>query len=132
MSTRSQVKIIGENVVLNLYHHCDGYPEGVGFDLMDRFYNDMLKMKELGRKLWFDDVANRIVKDPDDRYEITGVEHGDIEYEYIVDLVKNEIRCFEIEHIWSEKPQGGFDCQLERNEIDLVLRWKAAGARKDA
>lgn len=124
MSTRSQVKIIGDSTVLSLYHHCDGYPEGVGFDLMDRFYNSMLKMKERCGRLWFDDVANSLVKDTNDRYEITSVEHGDIEYEYIVDLIHNEIRCFEVENVWTEKPQGGYDCKLEKTEIDLVARWK--------
>lgn len=61
----------------------------------------------------------------------SGVEHGDIEYEYIVDLINNEIKCFEVDSIWTEKPQGGYDCKLEKTEIDLVSRWEAAGARKD-
>ena len=43
MSTRSVIRIkekqYGKTNKLDLYHHHDGYIEGVGFDLMRRFYD---------------------------------------------------------------------------------------------
>ena len=34
MSTRCQVKVISRGKEVMLYHHCDGYPEGVGYCLL--------------------------------------------------------------------------------------------------
>jgi len=83
MSTRCNIlfTVNGEKVVW-LYHHCDGYPEGVG-----AWLKNFIESKMDGRRcpLWPDDLANRLVKGieiQDDGYEITGGKHGDIEYLY--------------------------------------------------
>ena len=76
MSTRSTVTVIGEYATIKLYHHHDGYPEGVGFDLMDRFWKDRNEYA----KWEFNAIANALVKDSNDEYEITEYNHTDREY----------------------------------------------------
>ncbi len=117
MSTRSTIKIIGEYATLNLYHHCDGYPEGVGFDLMNRFAKAFEDEK---RDVDFNDVCNNLVKDQNDEYEITQYNHTDREYEYEIDTTKKTIRCWKVD--WSGI---GTDWKAEKGEeIDLKKLWE--------
>lgn len=94
MSTRCNV-IIKERSgkFFQLYHHHDGYPEGVGADLEDyieQMGNDCLVD---GKK--FSDFLCDPKRDDEYEYEGTNIcPHGDIEYLYIVDLQKREITCF--------------------------------------
>ena len=96
MSTRSEV-IIKEYAdgnyknSITLYHHWDGYPEGVGRFLMENVYNNMQS-----RNMDIDTVANNLVKNKDDDgYEVTAYRHMDIQYRYVIDLVKKTIECHE-------------------------------------
>lgn len=92
MSTRCMVKIIDRNSKtkeITLYHHHDGYPSGVGCDLMRRSETWL-------RRAWnwdIDEIANELVKDNNDEYEITCFEHTDSEYYYIIDCQKKNIEC---------------------------------------
>lgn len=101
MSTRSEILIkdygIYEgkkwSISTKLYHHCDGYPEGVGRDLMERVYPMLMKSNNLR----VDEIANMLVKDEDhvdDGYEVTACRHIDIEYFYEVDVPKKQIKCY--------------------------------------
>lgn len=92
MATRCNIIIKRNEEDLNpicLYHHWDGYPEGVGHDL----YRYLLEHKCLSKT----GLANKLVREGlemdgnlDKGYEITDNIHGDIEYIYIIrcDLVK--------------------------------------------
>jgi hypothetical protein len=97
MSTRCNIEIIEEGKSVWLYHHHDGYPQGVGFDLMKRF-NDSMKKETL----YLDTVANKLVKDPQDDYEITTGEHGDIEYKYVIDCDNSRIICYSVKHTYND------------------------------
>lgn len=89
MGTKSIIKVKDERYVVTIYHHYDGYPEGVGSNLISRF-NDRLK------RLTVSMVVNELLKDSKDKgYQLTFCRHTDIEYEYNIDLVKHEIRCNE-------------------------------------
>lgn len=107
MSTRCCVKVIeswgeGEAKITRecmLYHHHDGYPEGVGHDLKRRFVPGDTKYP------WdIDTIVNDLIKDPDDEYEFTALDHTDIEYLYTIDCNAKTIKCnkcrwvFEDEH----------------------------------
>lgn len=89
MSTRATIRLKeGENIV-NLYHHHDGYPEGVGADLKDRLNNN--------KNYW--DVysfANLLIKDNNDEYELTNGQHGDEAYAYLIDFDTKTITCYHI------------------------------------
>lgn len=90
MSTRCQVKVITMKDDLMLYHHCDGYPEGVGYclsKLMDRF--------EDTKGFWSaDDIVNDMIKKGN--FEITLGNHSDIEYLYEMDFLAREVRCYAV------------------------------------
>ena len=79
MSTRATILIKSkrQNEKVRIYHHSDGYPEGVGHDL-----KEYLK----GVK-WWDvyDIANELIKgkcgNKDGGYELTPCQHGDEDYD---------------------------------------------------
>lgn len=119
MSTRSLVKVIGEYSKVNIYHHWDGYPEGVGFFLMEKFYDKLIAKADpedpFSTNLDFNDVVNALIKDKDDEgYELTQYKHTDIEYLYEINTKEKTIRCWEIGHNWEK------GTLWKRKEIDLI------------
>lgn len=98
MSTRCNIIIkdhSDERVVL--YHHHDGYPEGVGHDL-----RGFLDKKFSGYWFpWTFGLANSLVKNRcglfDDEYEITSCIHSDIEFLYVINLKARSLRCYRVE-----------------------------------
>ena len=99
MSTRAHIRIIEDYEQIMLYHHSNGYPEGVGSDLK-KF------LQENCKDYWDNcEIANGLVKGgvkhayksaisrkyeitPDDGYEITTSLHGDEDYIYVIDCDK--------------------------------------------
>lgn len=89
MSTRCNIIVNDDRGnKLYLYHHHDGYPEGVGSDLA-HFVADRNIPYFYGGAYGF---ANRLLKGinspfyekVDNEYELTSALHGDIEYVYVV------------------------------------------------
>lgn len=78
-----------------LYHHHDGYPEGVGADLVER-------LKDHFTGLRVEDIANKLVKDLDDEYEITTCLHGDIEYLYVIDEEDKSLYYKPVDFGWDD------------------------------
>ena len=99
MSTRSEI-IIKENLIydnkkykfeIKLYHHHDGYPEGVGRFLIEEVLPQLQKSNPS-----CEEIANFLIKHPkDDEFEVTIRNHVDIEYRYVIDISKKEIKCYE-------------------------------------
>ena len=90
MSTRCQIKITYLKREVLLYHHWDGYPEGVGLDLIKR-------QKQL--KTWDGNIiVNELInnKHKDDGYEIAYQVHTDIDYWYEIDCNRKTIRCWKV------------------------------------
>lgn len=112
MSTRSMIIITDDKHELTLYHHWDGYPEGVGSDLISRYRNRLDKLNVAY-------IANELVKAKNDNYEITYGRHTDIEYMYNIDLVNKRITCRPV----------CFSCEIDDfeygNEINLEPYYKA-------
>ena len=90
MSTRTQIRIFSkvENSVksIDLYHHHDGYPEGVGFDLVTR-------LSQM-RNWYVSEIANTLIKDVKDEYELTLGNHTDVDYLYEIDTNEQTVTCF--------------------------------------
>ena len=96
MSTRCNIIVTGRhNGRVYLYHHHDGYPEGVGADLKkasEKWFN----------RNWFSaySVANDLIKNKaglnDDEYELSSVIAGDIDYLYVINCKARTVRCFEV------------------------------------
>lgn len=98
MSTRSEIIIKdygiyeGESwrVQTKLYHHHDGYPEGVGAFLI----KEVLPKLQNSNNISCDDISNFLIKHKeDDEFECTAYKHCDIEYRYVIDIPKKEIEC---------------------------------------
>ena len=90
MSTRCQIKITYLQREVLLYHHRDGDPERVGFDLIQR-------QKQL--KTWDgNEIVNELVKKikKDDAYEIAFQVHTDLDYWYEIDCNRKTIRCWKV------------------------------------
>lgn len=88
MSTRSQIKISYLHREVLLYHHWDGYPKGVGTDLIRR-------QKQLNT--WDGNILiNNLVKDINDEYEIAYKIFTDIDYWYEIDCNRKTIRCWKV------------------------------------
>ena len=106
MSTRATILIREKNEPdVHIYHHCDGYPEGIGSDL--KHYLNSLKYWES------ENIANALIKgiavEDDNGYQLTSCQHGDEEYAYLIDCDNKTLTCYEI----------GWD-QFEWNEKDIV------------
>lgn len=107
MSTRSEI-VIKETYnwngsrhadQLKLYHHFDGYPEGVGKFLIE----NVLPLIQKGNPS-ISYIANFLIKSTkDDGYEVTLGKHVDIEYFYEINLTKRSIKC------WSAHYKSGKD-----------------------
>lgn len=101
----------GKYQVYKLYHHHDGYPEGVGVNLMSR-------AQKRGKQGWcIDSVVNSLVKDANDEYEITVYKHTDIEYVYFINCNKMTIRCFSAMYDYNDEAQETLLKTLEEKEI---------------
>ena len=98
MSTRATILIKSkeQNEEVRVYHHCDGYPDGIGIDMkaylktvaywdVYQIANDLIK-GECGM------VGNR----HDDGYELTPCQHGDEEYAYLIDCDNKTLTCYEV------------------------------------
>lgn len=108
MSTRCQIRIKNEYQQYDVYHHHDGYPEGVGADLKEY----CKKLPSGGGSSWNPNrIVNELVKgaiqeglagqtQPDMGYELSFGFHTDIEYAYLIDCEKKTLECYEVS--WKE------------------------------
>ena len=123
MSTRATIKIKDGSEVRWLYHHSDGYPEGVGKELEGILSDE---------KYWtLPSIFTRLTKDP--QYEPTGGIHGDEEYGYLIDCIDRKLVGYSIylcgygavaslfataglTKAWSEKYESSTDTQENKEE----------------
>ena len=86
MSTRCSV-IISSNGCKSkyLYHHCDGYPEGVGEELKKILLNN----PNLNTPNEICDYINTV----DSAYEYSSGVHDDIEYLYTINIDSHKLFC---------------------------------------
>lgn len=97
MSTRCNIIVKDRfNNRIYLYHHHDGYPEGVGADLK-KFFEQYQKWQIQQHGVL---LANKLVKNTagldDGGYEITTGLHEDIEYLYVLNCKSGTLRCYEL------------------------------------
>lgn len=88
MSTRCNIIIKDSRNKVVLYHHHDGYPQGIGQDLKEYL---------TGFRYWYGStIANGLIKRTDCvNYEISFGVHDDIEYLYVIDCNKKTLKCYE-------------------------------------
>ena len=103
MSTRSHIIVKGsksepEDQWGYIYHHFDGYPEGVGAELREQF-KKCIECNAIGHKYSWEDIIH-FITDIEDEYEIDDGIHGDEEYIYVVTLEDDRegvsITCYSV------------------------------------
>lgn len=99
MSTRSEIHIYGKRNELygemnepfiRLYHHFDGYPNGVGCSLMEEVYPKLMSSNINTAE----DIAYFLASHIEDGYEFTEGPHPDIEFLYEINVPAKTIKCF--------------------------------------
>ena len=93
MSTRSHIEVRQGKKKNYIYHHCDGYPAGVGMELKEtleakHFFD---KEKKFGIRKTTNTICNI-----DSQYEPDEGFHGDEEYYYVVDCDNRTLTCYEV------------------------------------
>lgn len=109
-----------------LYHHHDGYPEGVGVSLrkaMDIKTGDTFTSGTFGHYL-----VNDLIKDQcglnDKEWEITDALHTDIEFLYVVNFRAKTLRCYAVD--WDDHtPDYNIDFKkvIRRERIVEIPAW---------
>ena len=103
MSTRSEILIKDYgtyegkkwNKKVKLYHHHDGYPEGVGKFLVE----EVLSKLKTSNGYDCDSIANFLIKHKEDEeYEVTAYYHPDIEYFYEIDIPCKQVKCWKVRY----------------------------------
>lgn len=93
MSTRCHLEVRGKESSEGIYHHHDGYPDGVGLDVKKTlkevgFFD---RTKELTRQQVIEAICGI-----DGGYEQDNGFHGDEEYYYVVDCQTRTILCYKV------------------------------------
>jgi hypothetical protein len=109
MSTRAHIIIKEWDNQIHLYHHCDGYPEGIGIDLK----NIIHKLAEDPEYRTRDLIQGKLIPG-DDSYAPALCLHGDEEYVYVIDCVEKSIKCYQ--HEWDVSLE---DTIRPENEIEI-------------
>ena len=84
-----------------IYHHCDGYPSGVGSDLkafLAKHWNKPGDWQWMDyATLMIDDILKGKVGGDLD-YRFTQGIHGDIEYLYVIDTLDHTFKCYALHY----------------------------------
>lgn len=117
MSTRSVLIIhtprLGTEKDILIYHHWDGYPEGVGATL-----KGVIKKYQENKYVPYIDctvLANALIKDPDECWELTVFNHTDIEYLYLINCDNKQLHCYRVNQPWKNYQ----DIIKSENEVSL-------------
>jgi hypothetical protein len=113
MSTRASIRIIERSYktmkdydlkrnaikhVINLYHHCDGYPSGVGTDLQEYLHREWDDKPQWMGELIATDLVRGAIKNDEDKpdwgYRVALCPHGDIEYGYEIDCDERTLTAY--------------------------------------
>lgn len=124
MSTRCVVRLIDEklNKQIDLYHHYDGYVEGVGFEIIDTFFDKENKKLALPNDIC--QIANNLIKSQiDDEFKITISNHCDIEYLYTIKVnTKGEVYMYaQNVNNWEDKIKV-YDTYTQQRMLNMYLK----------
>lgn len=101
MSTRCNIAVRYDGwnnsgtVYTYIYHHCDGYPSGVGSDLkafLAKHWPNDWQWREYPEMIIDDIMKGKVGGDLDYRFS-PGL-HGDIDYLYVIDTQVHTFKCY--------------------------------------
>lgn len=110
MSTRCNIiiKDRGDRRIY-LYHHHDGYPEGVGSDLK-KYLSQFQDWQFRQHGAW--KFANDLIKNKagldDDEYEVSMGLHSDIDYCYVINCSAGTLRCYSCRDLRYNEDNGKY------------------------
>lgn len=109
MSTRCHLVVKGQGFEkAYIYHHCDGYPDGVGTEIVE-------EMKQYDNPEWrVNEVVNKILSISDE-YELDSDIHGDEDYIYLIDCDSKKIECYNADCYDDEDDCGGDELVIPGN-----------------
>ena len=97
-----------------LYHHFDGYPAGVGAFLMEHVY----PLLQHSNSETVESLAKFLAKEDSGYVPTTGF-HSDIEYLYIIDITRKQIKC--LSGHYQRRQDGSVSPIFHTNqEVDLM------------
>lgn len=110
MSTRATILVKNEGITIaHVYHHYDGYPEGLGVELAEHLPNiKNWHPVELAKEL----VEKGIGKDKG--FEYTTCIHGDEDFIYVIDCDSKSVKCYQ--HEWDAEES---ECVKAENEVQI-------------
>ena len=115
MSTRATIKIVKKGKDdLWMYHHSDGYPDGVGCELLEFLSN-------IGDENWNQNYISNRINNENSSYEFTSGQHGDEEYAYLIDCDAHTLKCYSIGCVEFEWNENNIECipgQRDDGKVD--------------
>lgn len=122
MSTRCNIIVKENETTYQYYHHCDGYPSGVGAELNKVFAQEFRNRKG-DEVILANDVMTKLATENAD-YEFEDCyyhPHGDIEYLY--EIVQNadsiKMTCYEYDEIndWDRDEEPNYKPLCQQREV---------------
>lgn len=104
--TRCNIVVNDGTDTLYIYHHCDGYPKGVG--------NQLTRYLQCNTPLKAQDVFDGLVFMYGDEYEETFCVHGDIEYLYTIDILEDKI-TLKCDNVYEDKK--AFALEFKKGDV---------------
>lgn len=89
MATRAHIRVFDDGNCIQLYHHFDGYPDGIGKDLKS-VLNKICDDPEYGCR---DLIQNKLGLN-DSGYAPALCLHGDEDYVYVINCQDKTIKCY--------------------------------------
>lgn len=109
MSTRCHILLEkNDSETKFVYHHFDGYPEGVGEELVGL-------LSRYNMQNWEPAAIANWLENQDDLYEPDDGIHGDEEYVYVIDCDSHTLRCYEYDGFGDG---FGKECKIDGNVFD--------------
>lgn len=125
--TRCNIVVNDGTDTLYIYHHCDGYPKGVG--------QQLIKYLQCNTPLRAQDVLDGLVFMYGEEYEETSGIHGDIGYLYTIDIRDDRI-SLKCDDVYANAKAFGCDFpkgdvietalskkDIERLEVTIELKY---------
>lgn len=105
MSTRCHI-VVKEKAFDNIYiyHHCDGYPDGVGSELAEAL--------KTYTGPWNAPSITKFIESIDDQYEVDSDIHGDEDYIYEISCDDRTLKCYNAD---------GYDDQNDYHGDEIVI-----------
>lgn len=108
MSTRCHI-VVKEKAFANtyIYHHCDGYPDGVGSELVEAL--------KVYTGPWNAPSITKLIESIDDQYKVDSDIHGDEDYIYEISCDDRTLKCYNADNYDDQEGYHGDEIVIPGN-----------------